>query len=87
MLGVSAVPDDEGRLTVQQVVPGSGAEKAGIRPGDVFVTVDGKTAVSLRDLVEIIGRHKVGDRVKVVLRRGERDETVEVTLGARSSPN
>ena len=87
MLGVSAVPDDEGRLTVRQVVPGSGAEKAGILPGDVFVTVDGRTTVSLRDLVEIIGRRKVGERVKVVLRRGERDETVEVTLGARAAQN
>jgi len=85
MLGVSALPGDAGGLAVRQVVPGSGAEKAGVRPGDVLVTVDGKAVVSVPDLAEMIAGHKVGDKVKVVLRRDGAEQTLEVTLGARAA--
>jgi len=38
-LGVNAQPNDQGKMVVQGVVPGSAAEAAGLEPGDVLVKV------------------------------------------------
>ena len=38
-LGVNAPPDEKGRLVVQNVVPGSSAEAAGLQAGDVLLKV------------------------------------------------
>jgi S1-C subfamily serine protease len=73
---------DKGAL-VSEVSPGSAAENAGIRPGDVITKVDGESIASADDLVALIRRHKAGDRLKVELHRGGSTRTVEVTLGQR----
>ncbi len=38
-LGVNAQPNEQGKLVVQGVVPGSAAEGAGVQPGDVLLKV------------------------------------------------
>jgi predicted metalloprotease with PDZ domain len=38
-LGVNAQPNEQGKMVVQDVVPGSAAEAAGLQPGDVLVKV------------------------------------------------
>jgi S1-C subfamily serine protease len=91
------LPVEHGAL-VQSVTPGSPADKAGIRAGDISATldgdpiqlggdiiteVDGKPIRSNEDLTAAIAGHKQGDKVKVTLMRGGKDKTVEVTLGDR----
>jgi S1-C subfamily serine protease len=78
---------------VLDVLPGSAAEKAGLRPtrrtedgdlqlGDQIVAVGGKAVRSLGDVRGTLGRHKVGETVPVtVLRDGDR-LTVNVRLEA-----
>jgi serine protease Do/serine protease DegQ len=62
----------EGAL-VQEVVPGSAAEKAGMAVGDVIVSVDGEEISSASDLRTTIGLKRSGDQVKIdVLREGKR---------------
>src|SRR5579885_339936 len=48
---------------VAQVIPGSPAEKAGIRAGDVVTAVEGHSVESNTDLRDAIGLLRVGDEV------------------------
>ncbi|MER3452521.1 MAG: protease DO family protein [Acidimicrobiia bacterium] len=65
------------------VEPGSPAENAGIRGGDVIVAFDGDRVETADDLVAATRRHKAGDRVTLTVRRGGEERRVEVTLGSR----
>ncbi len=84
----------EGAL-VLEVVPGSGAARAGIQPtrrdrlgrivpGDSIVAVAGEKVESGDDLYVILEKYKVGDRVKVSLKRGGAVREVEVELQSAS---
>ncbi len=66
---------------VAVVTPRAGAERAGIRRGDVMIEVDGVRVQSNDDVVRIVRKHRPGDRLEVVALRGDRRETFEVTLG------
>lgn len=65
---------------VAEVVRGSAADKAGMQSGDVIVQVDGHSINSSSQLQEQIGRKNPGDQVVVLVRRGSRSITLEVTL-------
>jgi serine protease Do len=79
-LGVAPREDgDDARIG--QVIPGSGADKAGIRPGDVILSFDGEKVLEYADLTALIRKRKPGDRVEIELRRGEKTLTVEAYLG------
>jgi len=71
--------DNRGAL-VRQVENGSAADKAGIKPGDVIVTVDGKPIEHVHELPMKIASHRPGDKVEVGLIRDGKamTRTVEV---------
>lgn len=70
----------EGAL-VSQVLPGSPAEAAGLKAGDIILEFDGRAVYSAAALPPLVGLTAPGDTVEVVaLRQGER-ETIEVTIG------
>lgn len=71
---------------VNTVAPGGPAERAGIRPDDVIVSLDGKTINSMNDLIRFLLQKDVGDRVAVALSRGGKRMTIDVTLAARPAP-
>ncbi len=56
--------DTSGAL-VSEVVPGSPADGAGIRPGDVITSINGQNVKSNTDLQNSIGLLRVGDKVDV----------------------
>lgn len=67
---------------VVSVNKGSGAEKAGIAPGDLILAVNGTATPSQPALAEVLAKLKPGDKVKVDLQTGGgTKKTVEVTLG------
>jgi putative serine protease PepD len=68
---------------VRDVTPGSPAENAGIRPGDVVTKLDGKDIASSDDLVAAVRGHKPGDAVEVTVDRQGQRRTVKVELGSR----
>jgi S1-C subfamily serine protease len=85
LLGVSTRPsatDDPTGAVVASVEPDSGADRGGIRVGDVITALDGEPVTGPEDLVAAIARHQPGDRVEVAVRRGDRTRTLDVTLGA-----
>lgn len=68
---------------VGQVVPGSPAEGAGLREGDVIVAVDGRPVASAEALTGYVRARRVGQETSIsYVREGVRHE-VTVTLAAR----
>jgi len=74
--------DREGVL-VYQVLTDSPAQKAGLRDGDIVKAFDGKPVKDSRELVDVVGRTKVGRKVPMdIVREGKR-QTVSVEIGER----
>ncbi len=85
-LGISFAWDEEagaaGEARVSDVVEGSGAERAGIRAGDVVLRIDGEPATE--EAVEALGpRLRPGTQVRLRIRRDGRESDVTVTATAR----
>jgi S1-C subfamily serine protease len=74
---------DEG-LVIVAVDPGSPAEKAGLKRGDVVVKADKIQIVVPQDLQYYVSRLKSGDTVDLQLLRGGSRLAVTATLGDRS---
>jgi len=70
-----------GGALVSQVMPGSAAEKAGIEPGDVVLSVNDEAVTDAASLRLRIGMHSAGESVKIVLLRDGKQKTVSATLG------
>lgn len=68
---------------VEDVVPGSPAARAGIRPDDLISFVDGEPVSSIKAFHEWIKKNTRADTVvRVEVRRGESLQTIELRLGA-----
>lgn len=81
------LPDESSGVLVNNVEPGSGAEKAGIRDGDVIIEFEGKKVSDPRKLQLLVAQSAPGSKVSVrVLRSpeaGERplEKNLTITLG------
>ena len=74
VLGVMVIEstDNGGQVSVYTVSEGSGAEEAGLLPGDVLLRADGQTLHSIHDLMAVRRTHLVGDTMTLtVLRDGQ----------------
>ena len=77
------LPDIRGVLVEDFGSENSGAKKAGIEPGDIIITVDGKPVEYVGQLQQRIAFRKPGETVKVeVARKGGVRKTYEVKLQA-----
>ncbi len=75
------LPVDEGALIVG-VIPGSPADRAGLREGDIIVAVDDQEVTAEHTLRDLIRARRPGERVRLrVLRDGE-ETFITVRLGA-----
>ena len=73
---------DEGAF-ITEVVPGSAADDAGLRAGDVIVAIDGDDISESSQVREAILEHEPGDTIELdVIRLGD-ERTVEATLEER----
>jgi len=71
-------------VPVGQVVPGGGAAKAGLKPGDILITIDGRKIKNGDDLVDDISNRKVGSTVSIGYLREGKQNTATVTIGDRA---
>jgi S1-C subfamily serine protease len=53
-----------------------------IELGDIVVAVDGKPVETVDELMDMMEKYKVGDRVKVDVVRNSKRQSVDVTLQA-----
>ncbi len=81
-LGISG-EDAEGGVRLTTVVSNGPAARAGVKISDVVQAVDEKPIEKYEQLLEEIRAHRVGDKLKLKLQRGEESQQVEVTLGER----
>lgn len=73
--------DSESGALVTEPQPDSPALRAGIRPGDAIIAVDGKAIESPRDLARVIAAYEPRSEVTVTLWRDNRQVDMSVSLG------
>jgi hypothetical protein len=84
-----SVPDmsagDVVGVRLMGVTPGSPADEAGVRKGDIVVEFGGMEVKDLYQYTDALRAHKPGDEVKVVVQRDGKRLTLAARLGARGS--
>ena len=81
-LGVQIKVNDEGKIVVIDVYEDSPAKKAGILQNDIIIKMndDEYDINNFNDLIYNIKSSKVGDKVKIELKRNDETKEVEVAL-------
>ena len=70
-------------VRITGTTPGSPAEVAGLKDGDVITAMGAKAIADLQDLSDAINGGKPGETIKVKLRRDGKDMELEATLAER----
>jgi S1-C subfamily serine protease len=66
------------------IFPGSAAEKAGLKEGDIILEFNGEKITSENPLAKIIMKYNPGDKVTLKVLRNNKELSFEVVLGERS---
>ena len=82
-LGVTGDREGGEGVLIGGIVPGSGAERGGLRPGDVVLRIDDSGVGGFEDLVAALGRRRPGETARVVYFRDGEIFTAPITLGER----
>ncbi|WP_166828439.1 S1C family serine protease [Thalassoroseus pseudoceratinae] len=78
-IGIENTPDGTTQITT--IYPNSGAERAGLRVGDVVSRVAGKSIRSADALATEIGSHRPGEIIDLEVTRNEKSLTIRARLG------
>lgn len=73
------LPTDKG-VVITNVLPGGEADKSGVQVGDILIQIDDIAINNVRDLVKVINKHEVGDKVAMELFRGPKKIQLETML-------
>ncbi|NLX97362.1 MAG: PDZ domain-containing protein [Rhodopirellula sp.] len=81
-LGILLEPSDEQGAQIADVVPDSPAEKAGLQNGDLIRRIAGQGVDSPADAGDAVRNKKPGEKVTIVVRRGDQEKTFTATLAS-----
>jgi len=81
-LGVSTEKTENG-VRVQNVTENSGAQKAGIKTGDVITKVNEKKIESPAELSEMVSTYKPKDKITVTVKRDGKEMKLNAVLGQK----
>lgn len=70
-----------GGAVVASIVPGSPAAMGGLRMGDVILAVNGEALGKENTLLNVLLKHQPGDRVRLMVQRGQEHLSLEVLVG------
>jgi serine protease DegQ len=73
---------DNGAI-IAGVVRNGPADKAGIRPGDILLTVAGKPVANTSDMLNLIAQLAPGKKATMTVMRKDRETSIEVDVGKR----
>jgi putative serine protease PepD len=82
-IGIQSTDAPGGGAQIVTVNPNTPGDKAGLRPGDTIMAVDGKPVRQSGDVSALIGGKKPGDKVELEVQRAGRTQKVTLTLGTR----
>ena len=68
------------------VVRGGPADKAGIKPGDILLNVDGKPVGDTTEMLNLIAQLPPGEKAKMTVLRKSREAALDVVVGKRPIP-
>ena len=68
------------------VLRGGPADRAGIRPGDILVAVDGKPVADTTEMLNLIAQLSPGKKSKITVQRKQQESVIEVQVGKRPKP-
>ena len=77
--------EKQGALITGSVIPGSSADKAGLKEGDIIMKVNGLEVGKAGSLSTLLSEYTVGDEVQLVVKRG--NETITVKAKLQSAQN
>lgn len=83
ILGVQLEEGDDGKPLVVQVIPESGAARAGILVNDVIVAVNGKSTETREKLIRTVREYSPDDQIEVTILRDGDKQTLRATLTDR----
>jgi S1-C subfamily serine protease len=72
--------EDPKGIWIERVTPESPAEKAGLLPGDQFVSFDGKEVQSLKDIHDAVAHKGWGKEVVIIILREGVNKEIRVIL-------
>jgi len=67
-------------VVISQVAEGSPAQKAGIKPGDIVISVDNKPVTSVAELRNVIGLQRVGEKVELIVIRDGKERQLSALI-------
>ncbi len=62
------------------------ADKAGMRPGDILIAVEGKPVADTTDMLNLIAQLTPGSKAKMTVLRKSQESTIDVVVGKRPKP-
>jgi serine protease DegQ len=77
-----SLPATQGAL-IAGVMRGGPADKAGIRPGDILTSVQGKAVPDPQTMIDVVAALKPGQTASIHLRREEKEMDVRLEIGRR----
>lgn len=72
---------------VREVISGSGAAAAGVKPTDIILELDKKKVTKFEDLSDILDKHKIGDTVVCKIWRSGKTMEINITLSEVKEKN
>lgn len=66
---------------VSRVEGNSAAERAGIEPGDIIVSINDQKVKGSHQIRNIVGLSQIGDKVRIELIRGDESKTINAIIG------
>lgn len=85
VMGVEFEKDEGEKWKLANVSEGKGAEKAGLRAGDIILSVEGVRLMKREDLLDVLQSKQPGDDVFVEFMRGSKQMSADVNLSERVS--
>jgi serine protease DegQ len=78
-------PSTSGAL-IAGVLKGGPADRAGVKPGDILIAVDGKPVVDSSAMLNLIAALSPGQTATILVMRNQAEKTVKINVGKRPKP-
>ena len=75
----------KGEQNEPAITPGSAADKAGLKPGDIILEVNNEKITQDNSLGKLIRKYQPGDTITLKILRDKKELVLSVTLGSKSS--